>query len=67
MKKLVAGVVVAASLLVLTGCGEAVYGRAGSTEEIQDFKKFADACDEAGGTLKEGARDWYTCDMGGAG
>ena len=67
MKKILAGLVVAASLLTLTGCGEAVYGKAGTEQEIRDFKKFSDTCDEAGGTLKEGARDWYTCDMGGAG
>lgn len=66
MKKVYAAAVLAA-LLLLTGCGEAVYGKVSTEEEIKNFKQFSDTCDEAGGILKEGARDWYTCDMGGAG
>ncbi len=67
MKKSIAALAVAASLLLLTGCGEAMYGKPGDLPGIKKFKEFAATCEEAGGVIKEGARDWYTCDMGGAG
>lgn len=67
MKKLVYGVAIAASLLVLTGCGDAVYGRPGNLTDVRIFKEFSEVCADAGGRLEEGPRDWYTCDMGGAG
>lgn len=67
MKKTVAAVAVAASLLLLTGCGKAMYGNPGDLQGIEEFKEFSNSCTDAGGHLEEGPRDWYTCEMGGAG
>lgn len=65
MKKLLAGLVVAASLITLTGCG--MYGKPGNPDDVKTFKQFSEECTDAGGRLEEGPRDWYTCEMGGAG
>ena len=65
MKKILASVAVL-SVLMLTGCGEAVYGKPGTEQGIEEFKQFSTTCTDAGGRLAEGPRDWYTCEMGGS-
>lgn len=60
MKKLLAGLAVAAALLTVTGC---TYKQDPTNlEEVQEFEEFKTACEDAGGAITRNGFG-YWCDM----